>query len=112
MLFFILCDSEIINTCEKNTNTKRRRRRSTKNVILIAEDDEGDYDYDPPQVNITTQKTFPTKNGITELQAQQKCTKAITESSFGKACLKMFPTMNFTQYVDECVLDIQVIAQL
>ena len=97
-----------MHSAAEKTGNKNRRRRSTKNIILIPIDNEGDYYYNPPQNNITTQPTFPTKNGITEHQAQQKCTKAIAESSFGKACLKMFPTMNLTTYIHECVLDIKV----
>ena len=64
--------------------------------------------FDPPQVNITANPTFPTKSGTTEQEAHNKCNMAITQSAFGKACLGMYPDINFKSMVDNCVLDIKV----
>ena len=85
-----------------------RRRRSTKNVIRVPNDDDGDYDFDPPQLNITDLPTFPTDSGITKQDAESNCTEAIRESNFGKVCLQMYPEMNLTTLIEECVTDIEV----
>ena len=87
---------------------RRARRSSSDNAILIPVKDEAPYIYDPPQVNITTIPTFPTKSGVTKIQATDKCTGAVTESIFGKACLKMYPDMEIKPIIDECVMDIKV----
>ena len=89
--------------------TRRRvRRSSTDNIILVPIKDEPPYIYDPPQVNITTLPTFPTMSGVTEAQAIDKCTKAVKDSTFGRACLKMYPNMEIKPIIDDCVTDFKV----
>ena len=80
----------------------------SEGAILIPVKDEPPYIYDPPQVNITTLPTFPTRSGVTQVQATDKCTKAVKESLFGRACLKMYPNMEIKPIIDECVMDIKV----
>ena len=109
--FFIFIDA-LPKNCRTKTVRKRKRRRarrsSSDNAILIPVKDEAPYIYDPPQVNITTLPTFPTKSGVTKIQATDKCTGAVKESIFGKACLKMYPDMEITPIIDDCVLDFMV----
>ena len=102
---------EVIDHCKPVENDvvgKRRKRRSTSNVIIVPSTDEEPYIFDPPQVNIIANPTFPTKSGTTEQEAYNECNIAITQSAFGRACLEMYPDMNFTSMVDDCVLDIKV----
>ena len=105
-------DSVLPINCKTKTVQKRKRRRarrsSSDNAILIPVKNEAPYIYDPPQVNITTLPTFPTESGVTKIQATDKCTGAVKESIFGKACLKMYPDMEIKPIIDDCILDFMV----
>lgn len=106
-----LCKQDgIVTDCSTDWNdaNRRKRRSSTTNIILVPDDEEDAYEFDPPQTNITDIPTFPTKSGITRRNATQECTDAITGSTFGKACLQLYPDMNYTVFIDECVTDIEV----
>eukprot|EP00111_Clytia_hemisphaerica_P003526 TCONS_00010074-protein len=105
-------DDGVATECGGGGPLSRRRRRSTKNVIRVPNDDDGGYDFDPQQLNITDLPTFPTKSGTTRAEAESNCTKAIEESTFGKACLDMFPSLNLTTLVEECVTDIEIMDDL
>lgn len=47
-------------------------------------------------------------SGVTEAQAIDKCTKAVKDSTFGRACLKMYPNMEIKPIIDDCVTDFKV----
>ena len=111
MIYFIIDVTP--TTC--TTNKRKRRQRSRRSIasssddaILVPVNDEAPYFYNPSQVNITELTTFPTASGVTEAQAVDKCTKAVTESIFGKACMTVYPDMKTSDIVDECVLDFKV----
>eukprot|EP00111_Clytia_hemisphaerica_P003538 TCONS_00010109-protein len=103
-------DDGVIDGCQpvQDENNQKRKRRSNPNILIVPSDDEEPYTYKPPQVNITSDPKFPTKSGTTEQVAYNECNIAITQSTFGKACLRMYPDMDFTTLVDECVLDIKI----
>ena len=106
---FCIADG-IANECYQNLEDipVRRKKRSNSKILIIPNDDDMAYEYDPPQINITNLPEFPTKSGLTEQQANNLCTKAIKTSPFGKVCLDMYPDMNYTTYVEECVTDAKV----
>lgn len=108
MLSLCMIIDGVVDECNNVFTGGRRKRRSNTNTLYIPNDNDGDYDYDPPQINITNLPNFPTKSGITQFQANRDCKDAIENSSFGKVCLKMYPDMNYTTYIEECVTDIQV----
>ncbi|XP_066920008.1 von Willebrand factor D and EGF domain-containing protein-like [Clytia hemisphaerica] len=106
---------KFIEGCENHVNKnnkRRRRRRSTKeDIIYIPIDDADDEEeilYDPAQVNITKLPQFPTKSGITKEQATDECIEALVKSTFAKACLQLYPEMNSTSYIEDCVTDIKL----
>ncbi|XP_057308788.1 von Willebrand factor D and EGF domain-containing protein-like isoform X2 [Hydractinia symbiolongicarpus] len=88
----------------------RREKRSVADKSFITLPDDGDtgiYIYDPKQTNGTI-ADFPTKTGKTRTGTEYKCTKALQESSAGKACMSQIKGYDISGFVDQCVLDVQV----
>lgn len=108
-------EDKVVDNCWQNNVLKNnlRIRRSNSKVIVVPIDDEdgSDYVYNPQQTNFTD-VSFPTKSGITEDNAKEECTKAITESTFGKACLQIYPNLTYTLLVNECVEDVKILDDL
>ncbi|XP_057308609.1 von Willebrand factor D and EGF domain-containing protein-like isoform X3 [Hydractinia symbiolongicarpus] len=87
---------------------RKRRAIAVENVIVLPDDGEtGIYTYNPKTENVD-EKVFPTKSGKTEAQAKTSCTKAIQDSTAGKACIKMIAGYDINEFVDQCVFDVKV----
>ncbi|XP_066930014.1 von Willebrand factor D and EGF domain-containing protein-like isoform X3 [Clytia hemisphaerica] len=91
---------------------KRRRRRrdveTQKTLILPDDGEDAVYFYDPIQPNKTL-PSFPTPNGITEVQAIFNCDKALRESESGKVCLELVPDLDIDGIIESCVEDTKIL---
>ena len=72
-------------------------------------DGSNNNDHNQEQINVNNIPTFPTKSGLTEKDAIDICTRSIRQSSFGEVCLKMYPDIDFSVVIEECVTDIKVL---
>ena len=86
----------------QDANEDKRKR------LYVPSSNEKIPDYNPAQINLDNLPEFPTKSGVTEKDAIDLCTKAIEHSTFGKVCLDMYPEMDFSVVIEECVTDIKV----
>ena len=93
-----------------NQENRENNKLGKRNRIYIptSPNNNVDKDYNPKQININKIPNFPTKSGLTEKDAIDICTKSIKQSSFGKACLNMYPDIDFSVVVEECVTDTKV----
>jgi len=101
-LFIFLADN-LDDSC-KEGNTIRKARGSKRTIIYVSPNnnnkDNTKHDDDSPTTNEPV---------LSHKETIETCTKAVTESTFGKACIKSYPTIDYKLILDNCVSDIQVI---
>ena len=87
----------------------RRKRRSTTDQIVLPDDDENlmQYLYDPEQISPMVPQ-WPTPKGKTLAATRSYCDKEIRRSEVAKICTKLIDGFDVTDFVVECVSDIQV----
>ncbi|XP_066919364.1 von Willebrand factor D and EGF domain-containing protein-like [Clytia hemisphaerica] len=106
--------AELVFTGHEHCGKRRRRRRSAeendRNVIIMPDEDPSSsiYDFNPPQIT-TPPPTFPTSSGITQQQAEQSCERALRDSTSGRACLRILPTLDITPFMQQCIEDTKVL---
>ena len=87
----------------------KRKRRSTTDQIVLPDDDEDllQYLYDPEQITPVVPQ-WPTPKGKTLTGTRSFCNREIGNSEVAKVCMKLIDGFDVTDFVVECVSDIQV----
>ena len=91
-------------------NGKPRKTDDGEEVVILPYNKKIDvYKFIPDNssVNVTLPE-FPTKSGISKINATDICKGAIKNSIICQICIKTIADFNVSAYVDQCVLDILV----
>ena len=84
---------------------KIRKSRETKRKIVYVSSNEDNNESDP---NPNDDSSTTNERVFSHLEAVEECTRAVRESTFGKACIESYPNIDYKFIIDNCVFDIEV----
>eukprot|EP00795_Rhopilema_esculentum_P008761 gene8761-14788_t len=87
----------------------RRKRRSTADAIILPDDEESlwDYVYAPEPLKAVV-SNWPTPLGKTLAQTRAYCDQQLRNSEIAKICSKLLDVFDVTDFVTECISDVQI----
>ena len=87
----------------------KRKRRSTADAIILPDDEESlwDYVYAPEPLKAVV-PNWPTPLGKTLAKTTAYCDQQLRNSEIAKICSKLLDVFDVTDFVKECISDVQV----